>query len=97
MNKYKVPVNEPYLFGNEKKYLLKCLNDGFISSSGQFVKEFEKKFAKRVNRKFAITVSNGTAALQLAFESLNIKKKECEGASKVENRNDFLETPIRGR
>ena len=27
MNKYKVPVNEPYLFGNEKKYLLKCLND----------------------------------------------------------------------
>ncbi len=26
MNKYKVPVNEPYLFGNEKKYLLKCLN-----------------------------------------------------------------------
>ena len=76
MNKYKVPVNEPYLFGNEKKYLLKCLNNGFISSSGQFVKEFEKKFAKRVNRKFAITVSNGTAALQLAFESLNIKKKE---------------------
>jgi len=76
MNKYKVPVNEPYLFGNEKKYLLKCLNDGFISSSGKFVKEFEKKFAKRVNRKFAITVSNGTAALQLAFEALNIKKKE---------------------
>ena len=76
MNKYKVPVNEPYLFGNEKKYLLKCLNNGFISSSGQFVKEFEKKFAKRVNRKFAITVSNGTAALQLAFEALNIKKKE---------------------
>ncbi len=76
MNKYKVPVNEPYLFGNEKKYLLKCLNDGFISSSGKFVKEFEKKFAKRVNRKFAITVSNGTAALQLAFEALNIKKKD---------------------
>ena len=76
MNKYKVPVNEPYLFGNEKKYLLKCLNDGFISSSGQFVKEFEKRFAKRINRKFAVTVSSGTAALQLAFESLNIKKRE---------------------
>jgi len=76
MNKYKIPVNEPYLFGNEKKYLIRCLNDGYISSSGQFVKEFEKKFAKRVNRKFAISVSNGTAALQLAFESLNIKKKE---------------------
>ena len=76
MNKYTVPVNEPCLLGKEKRYLLKCLNEGFISSSGQFVREFEKKFAKRVNRKFAISVSNGTAALQLAFESLNIKKKE---------------------
>ena len=81
MNKIKVPVNEPYLLGNEKKYLLKCLNDGYISSSGQFVKEFEKKFAKRVNRRFAISVSNGTAALQLAFESLNILIDPLNGGS----------------
>ena len=40
-NYYKVPVNEPSLLGNEKKYINKCLNDGFISSSGKFVKEFE--------------------------------------------------------
>jgi len=76
MKKLKVPVNEPYLYGNEKKYLQKCITDGFISSSGPFVEDFEKKFAKRVKRKFAISVSNGTAALQLAFESLNIKKNE---------------------
>jgi len=75
-NYHKVSVNEPHLLGNEKKYLLKCLKDGYISSSGHFVKEFEKKFAKRVNRKFAISVSNGTAALQLAYEALNIKKKD---------------------
>ena len=74
--KIKVPVNEPNLVGNEKKYLLKCLSNGFISSSGKFVSDFERKFAKRVNRKFAIAVSNGTAALQLAFESLNIKKND---------------------
>ena len=37
MKKYKIPVNEPYLFGNEKKYLTKCLNDGYISSSGQYL------------------------------------------------------------
>ena len=36
--------------------------------------QFEKKFAKTVSRKFAISVVNGTAALQLAFESLNLKK-----------------------
>ena len=76
MKKFKVPVNEPNLSGNEKKYLQKCIKDGFISSSGPFVEKFEKKFAKRLKRKFAISVSNGTAALQLAFESLNIKKND---------------------
>jgi perosamine synthetase len=71
----KVPVNEPHLIGNEKKYLIQCIKSGFISSSGPFVEKFEKKFARKVGRKFAISVSNGTAALQLAFESLKIKKR----------------------
>jgi len=76
IKKFKVPVNEPYLLGNEKKYLLQCVKSGFISSSGPFVKKFEEKFAKKINRKYAISVSNGTAALQLAFESLNLKKND---------------------
>ncbi len=75
MKKMKVPVNEPNLLGNEKKYLNQCIKSGFISSSGPFVEKFEKKFARKVGRKFAISVSNGTAALQLAFESLKIKKR----------------------
>ena len=74
INQLKIKVNEPLIIGNEKKYLLKCLSSGYISSGGDFVKEFEKKFAKKVNRKYGISVSNGTAALQLAFESLNLKK-----------------------
>ncbi len=75
MKKMKVPVNEPHLIGNEKKYLNQCIKSGFISSSGPLVEKFEKKFARKVGRKFAISVSNGTAALQLAFESLKIKKR----------------------
>jgi len=74
VNSLKVKVNEPLISGNEKKYLLKCLSSGYISSGGSFVKEFENKFAKKVNRKYGISVSNGTAAIQLAFESLNLKK-----------------------
>ena len=71
-----IPVSEPLFIGNEKKYLLKCLSSGFISSSGKFVVEFEKKFAKFLNRKYAISVSNGTAALQIAYDSLKLKKKD---------------------
>ena len=74
VNSLKVKVNEPLISGNEKKYLLKCLSSGYISSEGDFVREFENKFAKKVNRKYGISVSNGTAAIQLAFESLNLKK-----------------------
>ena len=71
MNEF-IPVNEPLLNGNEKKYLLDCLETGWISSEGPFVKEFEKKFAARVNRKHGIAVCNGTAALDAAIEALGV-------------------------
>ena len=41
-----IPVNEPLLGKSEKKYLLECINKNEVSSSGNFVKEFEKKFAE---------------------------------------------------
>ena len=67
-----IPVNEPLLDGNEKKYLLECIETGWISSEGPFVKEFEEKFAARVGRKHAIAVTNGTAAIDAAVEALGI-------------------------
>ena len=67
-----IPVNEPLLDGNEKKYLLECIETGWISSEGPFVKEFEQKFAERVGRMHGIAVTNGTAALDVAVEALDI-------------------------
>ena len=67
-----IPVNVPSLSGNERKYLLECIDSGWISSEGPFVEEFEKKFAARMGRKHGIAVSNGTAALDAAVEALGI-------------------------
>jgi len=67
-----IPVNEPLLDGNEKKYLNECIDGGWISSEGPFVKQFEEEFASIVGRKHAIAVTNGTAALDVAVESLGI-------------------------
>mgnify|MGYP003292150177 CR=1 FL=1 len=67
-----IPVNEPLLNGNEKKYLCKCIDTGWISSEGPFVKEFEKKMSEIVGRKYGIAVSNGTAALEVAVQALGI-------------------------
>ena len=67
-----IPVNRPLLNGNEKKYLIECIDSGWISSEGPFVSEFESKFAERVGRKHAIAVSNGTCAIDCAVEALGI-------------------------
>ena len=67
-----IPVNVPLLDGNEKLYLNECIDSGWISSEGPFVKKFEEEFAKRVNRKHAIAVTNGSCALDCAIAALDI-------------------------
>ena len=69
-----IPVNEPLLRGNEKKYLNECIDTGWISSEGPFVKEFETRLSERVGRLHGVAVSNGTAALDIAIEALQIGK-----------------------
>lgn len=67
-----IPVNEPLLNGNEKKYLCECIDTGWISSEGQFVKQFEEKMSATVGRKYGIAVANGTAALEVAMQAIGI-------------------------
>jgi perosamine synthetase len=67
-----IPVNEPLLDGNEKKYLLECIETGWISSEGPFIRQFEERFAAMIGRKHAIAVCNGTAAIDAAVEALEI-------------------------
>jgi len=69
-----IPVNQPLLNGNEKKYTSECIKTGWISSEGPFVKEFEEKFSVRVGRKYGVAVCNGTAAIDAAVTALGIKK-----------------------
>lgn len=67
-----IPVNEPVLDGNEKKYLNQCIDTGWISSEGPFVKQLEEKFSSRVDRKYGIAVTNGSAALDVAVQAIRI-------------------------
>ncbi|MFT6699548.1 MAG: perosamine synthetase [Porticoccaceae bacterium] len=69
---YKIPVYQPSLNGNEKKYVNECLDSTWISSKGKFVSEFENSFASYVGVKHATTVSNGTVAIHLALLALGI-------------------------
>lgn len=69
-----VPVNEPLLNGNEKKYLNECIDTGWISSEGPFIKRFEDDMASYVGRKYATACSNGSAALDIAVAALELNE-----------------------
>ena len=71
-----VPVNRPLIKGNELKYVSKVIKSGWISADGHYVKKFEKKFSKYIKRKFSVAVSSGTAALDIAFKSINLKPED---------------------
>lgn len=71
MNSF-VPVNEPLLDGNEKKYLNECIDSGWISSEGPFVERLERDFAARVGRRFGVAVANGSVALDTAVKALDL-------------------------
>lgn len=70
----KIPVYQPSLTGNEKKYVMDCIESNWISSKGQYVHTFESEFSKYHKINYATTVSNGTVALHLALLALGISK-----------------------
>lgn len=68
-----IPVNQPLFISDEKKYLAKCIDTGWISSEGPFVKEFEEKFSSFIGKKYGLAVSSGTAALEVAMGAIKLK------------------------
>ena len=69
-----IPVNSISLNGKEKKYLNQCINSNWISAGGKFNDLFEDKIRNLIKKKFCISVTSGTTALETAIQSLNLKK-----------------------
>ena len=68
----RIPVAEPTLSGNERKYVLDCLDTNWISSNGKYIGMFEKSFADFCGVKHAIACNNGTTSLHLALVALGL-------------------------
>ncbi len=67
-----IPVNEPLISKNAKKYVTDCLNSGWVSSAGKYINEFENRFAAYIGTEFGVTTTSGTTALHLALASAGI-------------------------
>ena len=75
-NKIIFPVSIPYISQRDINSVNKVLKNGWISSDGPEVRKFESKFSKFIGRKYSVTVSSGTAALEIAIKALGIKKND---------------------
>ena len=67
-----IPLVHPVLDGNELRYLAECIQSGWVSSKGSFVKRFENAMAKECQVEHALALSSGTAALHLALLATGI-------------------------
>lgn len=67
-----VPIAEPMLAGNEKTYVMECLDSNWISSTGPFVERFERQFARFTGLPNPVACSNGTVAITLALQALGM-------------------------
>jgi perosamine synthetase len=67
-----IPVNRPLLDGNEKKYLDECIESGWISAEGPFVKKLEAGFAQLMGCAYGVAVCNGSVAIEVALAALRI-------------------------
>jgi aminotransferase in exopolysaccharide biosynthesis len=71
-----VALHEPSFEGNEWIYLKECLDSTFVSSVGKFVDRFEVELASYTGAKYAISVVNGTAALQIALKLAGVQESD---------------------
>ena len=71
-----IPLSVPKIEGNESKYVLDCLNTGWISSAGSYVNQFENMVAKYAGAKYGVACMNGTVGLHIAQVLLDITKDD---------------------
>jgi len=71
----KVPFFTPSLSSSDKKAILDALNGKLLTNGPRLIK-FENRFKKFVNSKYAVGVSNATAALHLSLKVLGVGKND---------------------
>ena len=72
-----VPLHEPFFEDtNAWNYVKNCIDSGWVSSAGNWVKEFEEKICFFTGAKYSIVVNNGTSGLRLALHILGVNRND---------------------
>jgi perosamine synthetase len=71
-----IPLHRPVFEGNEKQYLIDCIDSNYVSSVGAKVVEFEQQMAAFTGAKYAVATVNGTAALHVALQLVGVQRDD---------------------
>lgn len=71
-----IPLHAPIFKGNEKKYLLECIDSTFVSYVGKYVTQFEEMTAGYTGAKYAVAVVSGTVALKVALQLAGVGRND---------------------
>ena len=68
-------LNYPIFSNQSLKRVQNVLKSGKVNYwTGKECEKFEREFSEYVGNKYAVTVSNGSVALEIALKTLNLKK-----------------------
>lgn len=71
-----IPLHRPVFEGNERRYLVDCIDSNFVSSVGAKVTEFEERIAAFTGARYAVATVNGTAALHVALQLAGVGRDD---------------------
>jgi len=71
-----VPLHAPRFSGNEKKYLVDCIDTTYVSYVGKYVSLFEDSIRQYTGARCAVAVSSGTAALHMGLLLAGVGPKD---------------------
>ena len=74
LNNHVIPVNRPKLAESDRAAVIEALDQTWISGEAPPVRALEESLENILNTRFAVAVSSGTTAIDLAVEAMNIKR-----------------------
>ncbi|MEG2426335.1 MAG: DegT/DnrJ/EryC1/StrS family aminotransferase, partial [Oscillospiraceae bacterium] len=57
-----IPLSIPNFEGNEQKYVLDAVSQGWVSTGGAYVEKLEEQIAEYSNTPLAVACQSGTSA-----------------------------------
>jgi len=71
-----ISLYHPSIPKNSIYYLKKCVNENYVSTSGNLIKQFEEKISRYTHSKYAVALNSGTSALHLALKVVGVEKQD---------------------